>query len=81
MQRMDVAKIRNGKRTTDGRGATHTEGRTKADHHTEGRTKRTAGGRRGTHTEGHTGNNQTIITCAAFDGDLVCCALPAVPLL
>jgi len=54
MQRMDVARIRNGKQTTDGRGATHTEGRTKADHHTEGRTKRTTGGRRGTHTEGHT---------------------------
>jgi len=29
---------------------THTKGRTKADHHTEGRTRRRTGGRRGTHT-------------------------------
>jgi len=57
MQRMNVAdRMKNRKRTTDGRGATHTKGRTKADHHTEGRTKRPAGGRRGTHT----GNTQTL---------------------
>jgi len=55
MQRMDVARIRNGKRPTGGGGATHTKGRTKVDHHTEGRTKRPTGGRRGTHT----GNTQT----------------------
>ena len=55
-QRMNVAGKRNGKRTTGGGGATHTKGRTKADHHTEGRTKRPTGGRRGTHT----GNTQTI---------------------
>ena len=55
-KRMDVARIRNGKRPTGGGGATHTKGRTKADHHTEGRIKRPTGGRRGTHT----GNTQTI---------------------
>jgi len=37
---------------------THTKGRTKADHHTEGRRKRPTGGSRGTHT----GNTQTVGT-------------------
>jgi len=59
MQRMGVARLRNGKRPTGGGGATHTKGRTKEDHHTEGRTKRPTGGRRGTHT----GNTQTCVTC------------------
>ena len=63
MQRMDVARIRNGKRPTGGGGATHTKGRTKADHHAEGRTKRPTGGCRGTHT----GNTQTFN--AAYSGN------------
>jgi len=52
MQRMNVAdRMKNGKRPTVGGGP-------KADHNTEGRTKRPSGGRRGTHT----GNTQTNMT-------------------
>jgi len=57
MQRMNVAdRMKNGKRPPHAAAARPTQrGRTKADHHTEGHTKRPTGGRRGTHT----GNTQT----------------------
>ena len=57
MQRMNVAdRMKNGKRPTVGGGP-------KADHNTEGRTKRPTGGRRRTQT----GNTQTKITYARYN--------------
>jgi len=61
MQRMNVAdRMKNGERSTEGGGATHTKGAHSAQKRTttqraEGHTKRPTGGRRGTHI----GNTQT----------------------